>query len=170
MTEEVWTNEDWLDALGYPPRDPILWWGPPTTTQQLNITGLVIGGSGVLLQDCLAPVADPTVITFPRIEQSLVYIKLDRSGETRKLTFSMDFRTFNKGGVLFYHSLDNDKSFISVGQTAYLFEENLIQDAFNLCFHSLLIFIDHHFNSILSNFYFLDEGMDLAIRYSVRRS
>lgn len=114
MNESVWTNADWLDALGYPPRDPLLWWGPPTTTQQLNITGLVIGGTGVIQQDCLPPVADPTVITFPRIEQSLVYIKIERAGETSKVTFSMDFRTFNKGGTLFYHSVDNDKSFISV--------------------------------------------------------
>ncbi|KAM3186642.1 hypothetical protein ACTXT7_003895 [Hymenolepis weldensis] len=114
MNETVWANEDWLDALGYPPRDPLLWWGPPTTTQQLNITGLVIGGTGVLQQDCLPPVADPTVITFPRIKQSLVFIKIERSGETSKVTFSLDFRTFNKGGTLFYHSVDNDKSFISL--------------------------------------------------------
>nr|CUU99120.1 hypothetical transcript [Hymenolepis microstoma] len=114
MNETVWANEDWLDALGYPPRDPILWWGPPTTTQQLNITGLVIGGTGVLQHDCLPPVADPTVITFPRIEQSLVFIKIERSGETSKMTFSLDFRTFNKGGTLFYHSVDNDKNFVSL--------------------------------------------------------
>lgn len=114
MTEEIWLKEDWLDALGYPPRDPLLWWGPPTTTQQLNISGFAVGGNGVLLQDCLPPAADPTVITFPRIEQSLVFIKIERSGETSKVTFSMDFRTFNKGGVLFYHTVDNDKNFISV--------------------------------------------------------
>ncbi|VDD79184.1 unnamed protein product [Mesocestoides corti] len=113
MSEAVWSEVDWLDALGYPPRDPILWWGPPTTTQQLNISGFEIGGTGVLGQNCLPPTADPSVITFPRIEQSLVYIKVERGGETSKLTFSLDFRTFNKGGVLFYHTVDNDKNFVA---------------------------------------------------------
>ena len=129
MTETVWSNEDWLDALGYPERDPLLWWGPPTTTQQLNITGFAIGGTGVLLQDCLPPTPDPTVITFTRIEQSLVFIKLERTGETSKVTFSVDFRTFNKGGVLFYHTVDNNKNFISVSIVSCKLEEFFIKNA-----------------------------------------
>ncbi len=115
MSQAAWEGQDWLEALGYPPKDPILWWGPATTTQQLNITGFVIGGTGVLGQSCMPPTADPSVITFPRIERSLVYIRIERTGEASKLQFSLDFRTFNKGGVLFYHTVDMDKNFVSVG-------------------------------------------------------
>ncbi|KAL7060882.1 hypothetical protein AAHC03_010101 [Spirometra sp. Aus1] len=114
MTEEQWRTEDWLEALGYPSKDPLLWWGPPTTTQDLNITGFTIGGTGKLGKTCPAPVLDPTIITFPRIERSLVYIRVERGGEASTLQFSMDFRTFNRGGSLFYHTIDADVHYVSL--------------------------------------------------------
>ncbi|VDK71548.1 unnamed protein product [Dibothriocephalus latus] len=69
MTEQQWRTEDWLEALGYPPKDPILWWGPPTTTQDLNITGFAIGGTGQLVE-ILMPGVNFIRNTIPNLDSA----------------------------------------------------------------------------------------------------
>lgn len=104
----------WEQALGFPKRNPALWWGPPVTEAQLNITGLAIGGSGVLQTKCPDVIRDDSVIMFPQTKQYVVFLKIERDGGTSTLQFSFQFRTLNRGGILFYHTVDSDINFVSV--------------------------------------------------------
>ncbi|CAL8092395.1 unnamed protein product [Calicophoron daubneyi] len=106
---------NWDEALGYPKRNPILWWGPPMTTAQLNITGFAIAGSGQLATTCPAPTTDDTVITFPDTNQYVEYLKIERDGGVNILQFSFQFRSLNPGGIMFYHTVDKNINFVSFG-------------------------------------------------------
>ncbi|CAH8495689.1 unnamed protein product [Schistosoma rodhaini] len=105
----------WEELLGYPKRSSFIWWGPPITQDKLNITGLTISGSGILGTECPSTVIDNTVLTFPDIQQYIVFLKIERNGGTNILQFEFDFRTLNKGGILFYHTVDKDNNYISFG-------------------------------------------------------
>uniref|UniRef100_A0A183B3P8 LAM_G_DOMAIN domain-containing protein n=1 Tax=Echinostoma caproni TaxID=27848 RepID=A0A183B3P8_9TREM len=110
----------WDEALGYPSRNPFLWWGPPITQSQLNITGFAIGGSGILGTTCPPVTTDDTVIMFPQTQQYVVFLKIERDGGTNTLQFGFQFRTLNRGGVMFYHTVDKDINFISVSVVYYI--------------------------------------------------
>ncbi|VEL10216.1 unnamed protein product [Protopolystoma xenopodis] len=111
---ELTTKIDWLEALGFPHKNPVLWWGPPTTQDDLAMEGFSIGGSGVLNTNCPAPVSDPSVLTFPGVQQYLVYLKVERAS-SNKLQFGFDFKTLNRGGTIFYQKLDQkDRHFLYV--------------------------------------------------------
>ncbi|TGZ36839.1 hypothetical protein CRM22_011389 [Opisthorchis felineus] len=105
----------WDEALGYPKRNPFLWWGPPITESQLNITGFGIGGSGRLGTTCPPVITDDTVIMFPATQQYVVFLKIERDGGVNALQFSFQFRTLNRGGIMFYHTVDKDLNFVSFG-------------------------------------------------------
>ncbi|VDQ07781.1 unnamed protein product [Trichobilharzia regenti] len=104
----------WEEALGYPKRNSFLWWGPPVTEEKLNISGLAIGGSGVIGTECPGGVIDNTVLTFPDVQQYIVFLKIERDGGTNVLQFEFGFRSLNRGGILFYHTVDKDNNYISV--------------------------------------------------------
>ncbi|KAA3675173.1 uncharacterized protein DEA37_0012683 [Paragonimus westermani] len=105
----------WDEALGYPKRNPFLWWGPPLTQNQLNITGFAIGGSGKLSTTCPPVTTDDSVIMFPGTKQYVVFLKIERESGTGTLQFSFQFRTLNRGGIMFYHTVDKDLNYISFG-------------------------------------------------------
>lgn len=107
-------NIYWDEALGYPKRNPVIWWGPAVTQNALNISGLDIGGSGRLGTECPSSVIDNTVLTFPDIKQFVVFLKIERDGGSNSLQFEFGFRTLNLGGILFYHTIDKDLNFVSV--------------------------------------------------------
>ncbi|CAH8572210.1 unnamed protein product [Dicrocoelium dendriticum] len=105
----------WDEALGYPKRNPFLWWGPPITQSELNISGFAIGGSGTLGTSCPPVANDASVLMFPKTQQYVVFLKVERDGGTSTLQFSFQFRTLNRGGIMFYHTVDKDLNFISFG-------------------------------------------------------
>ncbi|KAF5403241.1 Neurexin-4 [Paragonimus heterotremus] len=105
----------WDEALGYPKRNPFLWWGPPLTQNQLNITGFAIGGSGKLSTTCPPVTTDDSVIMFPGTKQYVVFLKIERESGAGTLQFSFQFRTLNRGGIMFYHTVDKDLNYISFG-------------------------------------------------------
>ncbi|KAF6776598.1 hypothetical protein AHF37_03539 [Paragonimus kellicotti] len=104
----------WDEALGYPKRNPFLWWGPPLTQNQLNITGFAIGGSGKLSTTCPPVTTDDSVIMFPGTKQYVVFLKIERESGAGTLQFSFQFRTLNRGGIMFYHTVDKDLNYISL--------------------------------------------------------
>ncbi|CAH8431817.1 unnamed protein product [Schistosoma intercalatum] len=105
----------WEESLGYPKRNSFIWWGPPMTQDKLNITGLAISGSGRFGIECPSGVIDNTVLTFPDVQQYIVFLKIERDGGTNVLQFEFSFRTLNRGGILFYHTVDKDNNYISFG-------------------------------------------------------
>lgn len=104
----------WDEALGYPSRNPFLWWGPTITQSQLNISGFAIGGSGRLQTTCPPVTRDTSVIMFPQTQTYVVFLKVERDGGGNTLQFGFQFRTLNRGGVLFYHTVDKDTNYITV--------------------------------------------------------
>ncbi|KAA0186846.1 Neurexin 4 [Fasciolopsis buskii] len=105
----------WDEALGYPSRNPFLWWGPTITQSQLNISGFAIGGSGRLQTTCPPVTRDTSVIMFPQTQTYVVFLKVERDGGGNTLQFGFQFRTLNRGGVLFYHTVDKDTNYITFG-------------------------------------------------------
>ncbi|KAL3309815.1 hypothetical protein Ciccas_011634, partial [Cichlidogyrus casuarinus] len=114
LTAEKFANEDWLQALGFPPRNDFLWWGPTITTQDLNITGFHVGGSGTFGTKCPPAVVDSTMLTFPSRDNYVVRLRVTRDQGLNTLQFSFRFRTFNPGGTLYFQEPGKRGNYLAV--------------------------------------------------------